>query len=58
MAHQIIIAIVILICLGIAIYAIERPDSPFGPPIKWGLVVLACALAILGILWDFGVISG
>lgn len=58
MASKIIIAVVILICLGLAIYAIDRPDAPFGPPIKWALVVLAVMLAILGICWDFGIISG
>lgn len=58
MANKIIVAVVILICAGLAIYAIDRPDAPFGPPIKWALVVLAIMLAILGILWDFGVVSG
>lgn len=55
MAHQIVIAIVILICLGIALYAVDR--GPFGQPIKWGIEALCCALAILGILWDFGIVA-
>lgn len=55
MAHQIVIAIVILICLGIAIWAIDR--GPVGQPAKWGIEALACALAILGILWDFGIVT-
>lgn len=57
MAQKIVIAVVIVVCLGLAVYAIDRPDAPFGAPIKWALVVLAVLLAIIGILWDFGIIS-
>jgi hypothetical protein len=57
MAHQIVIAVVIIICAGLAIYAVDRPDAPFGPPFKWALVVLVVILAILGILWDFGIVA-
>lgn len=40
----IVTVILVLICLGIALYAVNR--SPFGQPINWGIMALCCVLAI------------
>lgn len=55
MARQIILAFVIVVCLAFALWITEK--GPFGALVKWALEAFEVAIAILGILWIFGIVS-
>jgi len=52
-----VLALVVVICLIIAIIAIREAPQSVPPTLRWVLIVLVCAIAIIVILNRAGLLS-